>query len=72
MLFVHGCSLSRSQEKKSDPTAKEYSPSLTYAIVRTFFWPIVLAAGYRLLNDVVTFASPQILRYEKIATSNSG
>ncbi|OWA50131.1 Canalicular multispecific organic anion transporter 2 [Hypsibius exemplaris] len=48
--------------ERKDSSSKRRSPSLTYAIVRTFLWPILLMVFYRLVNDIVTFTAPQILR----------
>ncbi|OQV17365.1 Canalicular multispecific organic anion transporter 2 [Hypsibius exemplaris] len=48
--------------RSKDSSSKRRSPSLTYAIVRTFLWPILLMIFYRLVNDIVTFTAPQILR----------
>ncbi|OQV17373.1 Canalicular multispecific organic anion transporter 2 [Hypsibius exemplaris] len=46
-------------KRKKDASSK---PSLAYAIVRTFLGPLLLCVGYRLITDIVTFISPQILR----------
>ena len=41
---------------------KATNPNLTIALLRAFGWPFLLATVFKLLQDTLAFAQPQLLR----------
>ena len=42
---------------------KPYEPSLTSALLKTFWVPLLLSGLLKLVNDLTVFVAPQLLKY---------
>ncbi|GAV06011.1 hypothetical protein RvY_16054-1 [Ramazzottius varieornatus] len=53
-----GVELKLNQQSKGRPARKQYLPSLTKALCKTFWLALSIGAGLRFLNDLLTFLAP--------------